>query len=101
MTQEKMSPSRRRMVEDMQIRGLEATTQASYLRAVEAFAGFLGRSPDSATPEDLRAWQLHMARTQVSIPVFNHRITVLRWSNGSFHGKLLTQSRGQPTYENS
>jgi len=39
-----MSPLRRRMVEDMQIRGLEATTQASYLRAIEAFAGFLGRS---------------------------------------------------------
>ncbi len=49
MTTAKMSPLRRRMVEDMQIRGLEATTQTSYLRAVEAFAGFLGRSPDSAT----------------------------------------------------
>jgi hypothetical protein len=42
MTTAKMSPLRRRMVEDMQIRGLEATTQASYLRAIEAFAGFLG-----------------------------------------------------------
>ena len=79
MTQAKMSPLRRRMIEDMQIRGLEATTQASYLRAIEAFAGFLGRSPDSATPAELRAWQLHMARTQVSIPVYNHRITVLRF----------------------
>ena len=58
MTQVKMSPLRRRMVEDMQIRGLEATTQASYIRAIEVFAGFLGRSPDSATPEELRAWQL-------------------------------------------
>ena len=44
MTQEAMSPLRRRMVEDMQIRGLEATTQTSYIRAIEAFAGFLGRS---------------------------------------------------------
>jgi len=79
MTTATMSPLRRRMVEDMQIRGLEATTQASYLRAIEVFAGFLGRSPDSATPEELRAWQLHMARAQVSIPVYNHRITVLRF----------------------
>ncbi|MCK5377046.1 MAG: tyrosine-type recombinase/integrase [Acidobacteria bacterium] len=79
MTQAKMSPLRRRMVEDMQIRGLEATTQTSYLRAIEAFAGFLGRSPDSATPAELRAWQLHMARTHVSIPVYNHRVTVLRF----------------------
>jgi len=79
MTEAKMSPLRRRMVEDMQIRGLEATTQASYLRAVEAFAGFLGRSPDTATPAELRAWQEHMARTGVSIPIYNHRITVLRF----------------------
>jgi site-specific recombinase XerD len=79
MTTAKMSPLRRRMVEDMQIRGLEATTQTSYLRAIEAFSSFLGRSPDSATPAELRAWQLHMARTQVSIPVYNHRITVLRF----------------------
>jgi site-specific recombinase XerD len=79
MTQAKMSPLRRRMVEDMEIRGLEAKTQASYIRAVEAFAGFLGRSPDSATPAELRAWQLHMARTQISVPIFNHRITVLRF----------------------
>ena len=66
MTTAKMSPLRRRMVEDMQIRGLEATTQASYLRAIEAFAGFLGRSPDSATPAELRAWQLQMARVPKS-----------------------------------
>jgi len=79
MTTAKMSPLRQRMVEDMQIRGLEATTQTSYLRAIEVFAGFLGHSPDSATPEELRAWQLHMARTHVSIPVYNHRITVLRF----------------------
>ncbi len=79
MTTAKMSPLRRRMVEDMQIRGLEATTQTSYLRAIEVFAGFLGRSPDSATAAELRAWQLHMARAQVSIPVYNHRITVLRF----------------------
>jgi hypothetical protein len=67
------------MVEDMPIRGLEATTQTSYLSAIEAFAGLLGRSPDSATPAELRAWQLHMARTQISIPTYNHRIPVLRF----------------------
>jgi site-specific recombinase XerD len=79
MTQAKMTPLRRRMLEDMQIRGFEATTQASYIRAIEAFAGFLGRSPDSATAEELRAWQLHMARGNVSIPIYNHRVTVLRF----------------------
>ncbi len=72
-----MPPLRRRMVEDTQLRGLGAKTQASYIRAVEAFAGFPGRSPDSASPEDLRAWQLHMARTKVDVPSFNHRITLL------------------------
>jgi hypothetical protein len=67
------------MVEDMPIRGLKAAGQASYIRAVEAFAGLRGRLPGSAAPAGLRAWQLHMARTQISIPTYNHRITVLRF----------------------
>ena len=45
MTQAKRSPLRRRMIEDMQLRDLGEKTQASYIRAVEMFAAFLGRSP--------------------------------------------------------
>jgi len=53
-----MSPLRRRMVEYMRIRGMGASQQRSHIRAVREFAEILGRSPDSATAEDVRAWQL-------------------------------------------
>ena len=49
------------MIEDMTIRKLAPTTQASYIRAVRNFTAFLGRSPDKATSEDLRRYQLHLA----------------------------------------
>ncbi len=49
MTQAKMIPLRRWMVEDMQLRCLGAKTQVSYIRAVAAVAGFLGRLPDETS----------------------------------------------------
>jgi site-specific recombinase XerD len=79
MTQEKMSPLRVRMIEDMRIRGMGDKAQQAHIRAIKDFAGFLGRSPDTATPEDLRAYQLHMAETKVTPPTFNVRITALRF----------------------
>ena len=55
MTDKAISPLRRRMIEDMTIRKLAPKTQASYIRAVRNFTIFLGRSPDQASAEDLRA----------------------------------------------
>ena len=52
MTDQSISPLRRRMIEDMTIRKLAPTTRASYIRAVRNFAVFLGRSPDRADAED-------------------------------------------------
>lgn len=56
MTQEKMSPLRARMIEDMRIRGLAETTQKAHIRALKDFTAFLGRSPDTATPDELRVY---------------------------------------------
>jgi integrase/recombinase XerD len=67
------------MIEDMRIRGMGDKAQQAHIRAIKDFAGFLGRSPDTATPEDLRAYQLHMAETKVTPPTFNVRITALRF----------------------
>lgn len=50
----------------MRIRGMEDKAQRSHIPAIKGFAAFLGRSPDTATPEDLRAYQLHMTDTGVS-----------------------------------
>ena len=53
-----ISPLRRRMIEDMTVRGFGEKTQSDYIRHVKNFTIFLGRSPDTATPEDVRAYQL-------------------------------------------
>ena len=55
-----VSPLRRRMVDDMRMRKFAPKTQSGYLRAVRQFARFLGRSPDTATVQDLRDYQLHL-----------------------------------------
>ena len=77
MKEEKTTPLRQRMIEDMRIRGLCAKTQQAHIRNVKHFAGFLGRSPDTATPDDLRAYQLDMTKAGVSATTFNVRIISL------------------------
>ena len=52
MTDQAMSPLRRRMIEDMTIRKLAAKTQHDYLQRVKNFTAYLGRSPDTASSED-------------------------------------------------
>ena len=54
MKEEKTTPLRQRMIEDMQIRGLCEETQQGHIRCIKHFAAFLGRSPDTATADDVR-----------------------------------------------
>ena len=61
-----VSPLRQRMLEDMRMRKLAPKTQQSYIRAVSRFAKYLGRSPDTATAEDLRLYQLHLVDSGTS-----------------------------------
>src|SRR6266403_6391578 len=79
MTDEAMSPLRRRMIEDMTIRKLAAKTQQGYIRAIKDFAAFLGRSPDTASFEDVRRFQLHLAANGAHIPIVNHTVAALRF----------------------
>jgi integrase/recombinase XerD len=79
MTNEAMSPLRRRMIEDMTVRNFAADTQRNYLRAVKNLAIFLGRSPDTAAAEDLRLFQLHLTETHVRPPTINGTVTALRF----------------------
>ena len=48
-----------------------------YLRAMRDFTRCLGHSPDSATPEEMRAFQLDMKERGVGASTFNNRLTVL------------------------
>ena len=82
MTEERTTPLRARMIEDMRIRGMKETTQRGHIRAVKNFAAFLRRAPDTATPDELRAYQLHMTNTGVSTATFNTRIVSLRFFFG-------------------
>jgi hypothetical protein len=68
MTDEAMSPLRRLMIEDMTIRKLAPKTQQDYIHRVKNFAAFLGRSPDTATFEDVRRYQLHLVERGVGVP---------------------------------
>ena len=76
---EKISPLRRRMIEDMRMRKLSTKTQSSYIRAVRHFAGYLGRSPATARDEDLRRYQLHCVDRGVSPITLNATITGLKF----------------------
>ena len=66
MVSERTTPLRERMIEDMRIRGLGHQSQRAHIRAVKDFASFLGHSPDTATRDKLRAYQLHMTDTDVT-----------------------------------
>jgi site-specific recombinase XerD len=79
MKEEKTTPLRQRMIEDMEIRGLCEKKQKGHIRCIKHFAAFLGRSPDTATPDDLRAYQLQMTKDAVSASTFNVRIISLRF----------------------
>ena len=79
MTDEAISPLRRRMIEDMTIRNLSPKTQQGYIRTIKDFAVFLGRSPDTASFEDVRRYQLRLATSGVGVPTLNHTVSVLRF----------------------
>ena len=79
MTDEAMSPLRRRMIEDMTIRKFAPKTQHDYVQRVKNFAAFLGRSPDTASFEDVRRYQLHLAASGVGVSTLNQTVSTLRF----------------------
>ena len=74
-----VSPLRQRMIDDMRMRKLSEKTQSHYIRWVQRFTAFLGRSPDTATVEDLRRFQLHLVDSGTSPISLNAAITGLKF----------------------
>ena len=74
-----VSALRARMVEDMSVRRFSEKTRNDYIRNVRAFAVFIGRSPDTATAEDLRRFQHHQAQTGVRPPSINSAVAALHF----------------------
>ncbi len=79
MTDAHISPLRQRMIDDMTMRRMAPKTQAAYIRAVKNLTVFLERSPDTANPEDLRRFHLHLASGGVSVPTLDVTVTGLRF----------------------
>ena len=74
-----ITPLRQRMIEDMNARKLTPGTQKGHIRACLRFAAFLQRSPDTATREDVRRFQLHLSEAGLSICTRNRTMTGLRF----------------------
>jgi integrase/recombinase XerD len=70
---------RQRMIEDMTARNLSPASHKTRLRAYKRFAAWLQRSPDTATADDVRLFQLHLAETGVGIVTRNATMTGLRF----------------------
>ena len=79
MSTHAVTPLRHRMIEDMNARKLCAGTQRGHIHSCKRFAVFLNRSPDTATTEDIRRFQLHLAEAGVSICNRNRIMTGLRF----------------------
>ena len=79
MTTEAITPLRQRMIEDMSSRKLGAHSQRSHIYSCKRLAAFLKRSPETATCEDIRLFQLHLAETGMSICNRNRIMTGVRF----------------------
>ncbi len=93
-----VSPLRQRMIEDMRMRKLEAKTQQAYIRAIVKLAAFLGRSPVTATAEDLRSFQLHLADSGTSPITINATLPGLKFFFGVTLDRAHLLSKVQPVH---
>jgi site-specific recombinase XerD len=93
-----ISPLRQRMIDDMRMRKLEPKTRAAYLRAVEKLAVFLKRSPDTATVEDLRRFQLYLVDQGTSPITINATIVGLKFFFDVSLGHSELMARMKPVH---
>jgi len=73
------TPLRARMISDMSARNLGPASQTSHLRACKRFAAWLGRSPEAATPDDVKGFQQHLIESGVSICTRNQTMTGVKF----------------------
>jgi site-specific recombinase XerD len=84
---EYVSPLRRRMIEDMTVRNLSATTQTSYIHNIKKFSQYFGRSPDCLGLEDVRAYQVYLVSLGVAWATLNQVVSSLRFFFGVTLGR--------------
>src|ERR1700734_2030374 len=74
-----ISPLRQRLIDDMNMRRFSRETQRNYIRDVGRFASFLRRSPDTATADDVRRFQIEQRDDGVPTPTMNSIVSALRF----------------------
>jgi|GEM_PF-5827303 len=74
-----VSPLRQRLIDEMEVRRFGRDTQRNYRRDVGRFATWLGRSPDTATAEELRRFQVERRDLGVTAPTMNSIVAALRF----------------------
>jgi integrase/recombinase XerD len=74
-----ISPLRQRLIDDMNMRRFSPATQHDYIRDVGRFATFLGRSPDTASADDVRRFQIEQRDAGVATPTMNSIVSALRF----------------------
>jgi integrase/recombinase XerD len=79
MGKEVVSPLHQRMIEDMNARKLGKHSQRSHIHSCNRFAAFLKRSPETATPDDIRRFQLHLIESGLSICNRNRVMTGVKF----------------------
>src|SRR2546423_12678250 len=79
MSTDAISPLRQRMIEDMSAGKLNPHTQRSHISSCTRFVAYLKRSPDTATADEIRLFQLHLTETGASICNRNRTVTGLRF----------------------
>ena len=95
-TTPKTSPLRQRMIDEMCMRQLAPKTREAYIRAVVHFARYLRRSPDTATAEELRAYQLHCVKEGISAITLNATITGLKFFFEATLGRKEIMAKTHP-----
>jgi integrase/recombinase XerD len=93
-----ISPLRQRMLEDMRMRKLSDSTQRGYILAVKRLTEYLGRSPDTASIEELRRFQLHLVDQGVSPITLNSTITGLKFFFDITLGQAELMAKMQPVH---
>ena len=91
-----VSPLRQRMIDDMRMRKMGGKTQIGYIRAVRRLAAFLKRSPDTATADELRRFQLHMVDTGTSPTTINGTLSGLKFFFDVTLGRAELMVKMQP-----
>jgi integrase/recombinase XerD len=96
-----MTPLRKRMLEDLQVRNYSPHTVAAYIRSVAAFAKHFDKSPERLGPEQIREYQLHLIKEKgVSLSTYIQAVCALRFLySNTLHRAVGIERIPLPRYE--